>query len=498
MSDLRLGPLESQWGDSLSAVPNVDCPSAMSLIDFVEMGEASPDFGSIVCHLASCSECRNSVLEMRSVTESHGREPKALVQPLGWWQRSAWIGLMGAASVAVATTAIVLSLKQAPNSQVSNSGVAVRPHQNLLAQNSKSEKKEIGSSLKPITSIRSGGSHSVVTTKTGVQSSAAPLSKLNTVQGKASPKNPSTMPVPNITPRPNLMSTPTQYCLVGPNGSYLLSSSSDQASVRKSIELDYADAISKAQANCHQKIEEGADQATAEHELQMDLQDAEKRRDDRLGQIYQKQDRFLNDHDELKSACDGPYQLVEVHYSSIGTVANYVILPPWPGYQRQPYYWEYHHQYRPEELRNAKSYWLVRYRNQNRPAFVGLVGHKGNVVAEDIHRTSEGRLSYRPYTGSRHLTTDVARMKPTGYQTRQPETTQPTRTAESELPNPVTRSPYRGSQMFRSSIGGMHRRDYHPLDHKEIRDGTHSSSPGNASHTQGGQGMPDNSAQDIL
>ena len=477
MSDLRLGGIESQWGREISQVTDLSCPSAMDLIDFVEMGEAAECFGTVVCHLPACEECRRAVLEMRSVEDPMSETSPVPTNPVRWWQRRTSLGLVAALPLVVIFAVAISKIVRDTNAKAVLEKNSPDPR-TIVAVNEQGHKLISVAQDPRLPSRQPGQMSSRVHNSVASREPSGPLRSSqgeSQIQGaKNASRGYSSRPIPGGQ-SPLVPSTPTsnpgsnlggkRYCLVGAERGFILNGSSDQEGARKGIELDYADAVARAEAKCQEKISQHADPSIAEKELQMDLQDAAKARDDRLGKIYPAQSDFIKQHDELKSACDGPYQLVEVQYSAVGSVASYVILPPWPGYQTRPYYWEYHHRYRPIELKSAKSYWLIRYRAKNRPAFVGLVGHQGYVAADTIHRTREGKLTLRPYLGSRHIVQSIpSRSSLTPYQIHKPEADATDKKPTESITSPQARSPYTGAKVFRDTIAGASR-GYSPSEH---------------------------------
>lgn len=170
---------------------------------------------------------------------------------------------------------------------------------------------------------------------------------------------------------------------------------------RKAIEQKYADQVAKDQEEYEKLIQDGSTPEKEGPEFNKALDDLATERDTQLGAIYEMADEEAVRHPELKVEGDGPYQVmgVEMHVRyQREVIENIVVDAPWQGYEvvEQPYGWEYGTVYAPTEFVRVYGGWHAQYIADGRPAYVGIVGRRGEVKVMALGRGDHGEFLRGP------------------------------------------------------------------------------------------------------
>ena len=170
---------------------------------------------------------------------------------------------------------------------------------------------------------------------------------------------------------------------------------------RKVIEQNYADQVAKDQEEYDKLIQGGSTPEKEGPDFNKALEDLAAERDNQLGAIYEKADDEAVRHPELRVEGDGPYQVmgVEMHVRYQREVIESIIVDaPWQGYEvvERPYGWEYGTVYAPTEFVRVYGGWHAQYIADGRPAYIGIVGRRGEVKVMALGRGDHGELVRGP------------------------------------------------------------------------------------------------------
>ena len=170
---------------------------------------------------------------------------------------------------------------------------------------------------------------------------------------------------------------------------------------RKVIEQNYADQVAKDQEEYDKLIQGGSTPEKEGPDFNKALEDLATERDNQLGAIYEKADEEAVRHPELRVEGDGPYQVmgVEMHVRyQREVIENIVVDAPWQGYEvvERPYGWEYGTVYAPTEFVRVYGGWHAQYVADGRPAYIGIVGHRGEVKVVGLGRGDHGEFVRGP------------------------------------------------------------------------------------------------------